>query len=267
MTNLLTFGNVTTKYQNGFPHEGQRFRACAGITLTPEASRSSWSRDPFWTNLKLFFGFRTHRIVGCPPYLRMVEDRCVDDILSESSWDPEEYLDQDHLSGRVRYLVHGDRPVKEQLAEATFDSLGIDDVAPEVFGPGAPRFGSPKRRVHPKNRGKYIASVVAEIRTELPLLLTPRSEENYAVVARKASALMKAHHGLRSVDAARFLPLVVEAFFVPSEADIVASDFARSLPVLQRQEEWNARVFDSYLLSWWPFSLFHRENRLPTFRA
>lgn len=378
----------------------------ASTNLTPIHPEAT----AFWVNLKLFFGFRVKRVVGCPAYVRMVNEGVIRDMFDYPERDAHEYLVTRYtVKKRVGFTVFGDTPVEDQIADAiaslssspappppapppppppptptppppppsppppplpeeettpqvedieeetplqrprpvhpvgvrgvtrqpqansgqvdeTTPSIAefLDDrlsrgdegasepvtiepevapppthepissptppppnpppplpprppapnpptpppqAQPEVFGPGAPRAGQVVRRVHKPNRGKFAAAIVAELRTELPFLLTKRNEANYTVVYRKASALMKAHHGLRSVDAAYLLPQVVELFFKPTEADNVALDLARSLNGAVRGEEYRASTYDSVLMSWWPFRLFHRSMEPPPFET
>lgn len=226
-------------------------------------------RMNFW----LWWGWKPTRIVGETGRRNYLSSAALSTILESPEVEADEVLETrvGFAVGEPALVCDGASPIKEQVSKAVRDIVAnlepgqplpvlLENLEEEEFGDASPRAGNTARRVHPKARGRYVAALVAELRTELPLLLTPRSKENYAVVSRKAAALMKAHHGLRTTEAARLLPLVVEAFFIPTSDDLLAADFARSRGALDRKMAMDAKVYDSYLMSLWPFRLFHRQN-------
>lgn len=252
------------------------------ITIEIERINTSLTEcinTPYKQNLAWFFmAKRIHMGSSrCGVLQRLGEDGGIRELLSDSAIDESDvYLEQNTIVRRdgATYAVRhntcelGIDRMLDEAERGRENGEGEVDVEVEqdegvevnrVFSKAHVRQGQIERRVEKGKASKFVRAVVAELRTELPLKVTPRTAENYSVVYRKASTILKAKHSLRSVDAATLLPLIANLFFVPTRDDIDADDFYRSLEVAQRFDEANAELYDSPWLYWWPFSMFRRK--------
>lgn len=81
------------------------------------------------------------------------------------------------------------------------------------------------RRVKKRCGGKYVSCVVAEVKCKFGL--PTDNPANRLAVTRFANQAMVGH-GLRPTHIRKFIPIVVEAAFVPDEYQVFAQTFARS---------------------------------------
>nr|UVT38253.1 ORF1a putative 25K replicase component [Arracacha latent virus E associated RNA] len=146
--------------------------------------------------------------------------------------------------------------VEQEEARVFNENLGEEDVAspatnpPEAARAAAterlsrrkdPRLWTRKRitsgRIPPSRRSSAVSLIRDSIRAELGYL-PARSVVNRLLVARLAAKYLKQRPDVRATDAARMIPLIVEAVFVPYEEDILASRIGNSL--WARFQRWKA---------------------------
>lgn len=91
------------------------------------------------------------------------------------------------------------------------------------------------RRVHTRHREQYAAALLATIK--LKFGVPRRTEANRQAIHRYAAELMRGH-GLRPTDAARVLPYVVHAAFIPNDDEINAARWLETELAKTRMSGW-----------------------------
>ncbi|UVT38255.1 ORF1a putative 25K replicase component [Arracacha latent virus E associated RNA] len=146
--------------------------------------------------------------------------------------------------------------VEQEEARVFNENLSEEDVASPATNPSEaaraaateklsrrkdPRLWTRKRitsgRIPPSRRSSAVSLIRDSIRAELGYL-PARSVVNRLLVARLAAKYLKQRPDVRATDAARMIPLIVEAVFVPYEEDILASRIGNSL--WARLQRWRA---------------------------
>jgi len=89
------------------------------------------------------------------------------------------------------------------------------------------------RRVRRKVQNLYAKSVLDEVRVKFGV--PSNTESNRLAIRRFASGIMQ-KHGVRPTQISKMLPFIVEVAFVPSDADIHAAEWGRSLAAVKRKD-------------------------------
>jgi len=114
------------------------------------------------------------------------------------------------------------------LEEETFPMVEQGDSVPTngvIIKRTLPEEARHRRLPHHRpNRGKYMSSVVAEIKVKVGTLAD--STANRLVVRRLARGICETH-GLRPAHQARILPLIIEACLIPSGFEIEANNWGK----------------------------------------
>lgn len=92
------------------------------------------------------------------------------------------------------------------------------------------------RRIHKAHKEQFAKCILAAVK--LKFGVPKKTQANYLAIQRYAAELIK-HMQVRPTDAARVLPYIVQAAFLPSEDEINAARWAKSTLAKERLAEWH----------------------------
>lgn len=91
------------------------------------------------------------------------------------------------------------------------------------------------RRVHKQHREQFAVCILAAVKMKFGV--PKRTAANQMAMHRYAGELMK-HKGVRPTDAARIIPYVVAAAFIPSDDELNAAQWLSSSVAIDRMKGW-----------------------------